>query len=34
MIVLEWFHSVLQHIERDDLYKDTVCLLSVIDYYT
>ena len=25
MIVLEWFHSVLQHIERDNLYKDTVC---------
>ena len=25
MIVLKWFHSVLDHIEKDDLYKDTVC---------
>ena len=24
MIVLEWFHSILHHIEIDDLYKDTV----------
>ena len=24
MIVMEWFHSVLDHIERDDLYKDFV----------
>lgn len=29
MIVLEWFHSVLDHIERDDLYKDTVCRFYV-----
>ena len=24
MIVLKWFHSVLDHIEKDDVYKDTV----------
>ena len=25
MMILKWFHSVIDHIERDDLYEDTVC---------
>ena len=30
MIVFEWFHLVLDHIEKDDLYKDTVCIVNCL----
>ena len=35
MIVLKWFHSVLGHIEKDDVYKDTVnnfIMISIITF--
>ena len=32
MIVLKWFHSVLDHIEKDALYKDTVCNSLAMTY--
>ena len=32
MIVLKWFHSVLDHLEKDDLYKDVVCSCFCNDF--
>ena len=33
-MVLKWFHSVMDHIERDELYEDTVCnCLASYNFY-